>query len=59
MSGKHWIQDAVKKPGALHKALHVPAGKKIPVTLERKAAHKPGLLGERARLALTLRHLKK
>ena len=25
-----WIQKAIKKPGALHKELGVPAGKKIP-----------------------------
>lgn len=26
----NWIQGAIKKPGALHRALHVPEGKKIP-----------------------------
>lgn len=25
-----WIAGAIKHPGALHTALHVPAGKKIP-----------------------------
>lgn len=24
---KHWIQDAIKKPGALHKEMGVPEGK--------------------------------
>jgi hypothetical protein len=27
---EHWIQDAVKKPGDLHRKLHVPEGEKIP-----------------------------
>lgn len=25
-----WIQKAIKRPGALHRALHVPKGEKIP-----------------------------
>ena len=41
--------------GALHRALHVPAGKKIPLKKLRAAAKKPGKLGKRARLALVLR----
>ena len=52
------MSSAVKHPGALHKTLHVPAGKKIPLNLERKAAHKPGLEGQRARLALAFRKAK-
>lgn len=28
--GGKWIQGAIKHPGALHKALHIPADKKIP-----------------------------
>lgn len=51
---KKWIQGAIKKPGALHKQLGIPAGKKIPKSLLRKAAKKGGKLGKRARLALTL-----
>ena len=39
-SGK-WIQKAIKRPGALHKAAGVPKGKKIPASklnaLEKKA----------------------
>ena len=30
MATKNWIAGAIKKPGALHKDLGVPAGKKIP-----------------------------
>lgn len=31
MSTKKWIQGAIKHPGALHKALGVPAGKKFQI----------------------------
>ena len=30
MAEKHWMQGAVSHPGALHRALGVPVGKKIP-----------------------------
>jgi hypothetical protein len=54
-----WIQKAIKKPGALHKQLGVPAGQKIPAKKLSAAAEKPGTLGRRARLAQTLSKLKK
>ena len=54
-----WIQKAIKKPGALHKQLGVPAGKKIPSSKLAAAAKKPGKMGKRARLAETLKGLKK
>jgi len=50
-----WIQKAISKPGALHKQLGVPEGKKIPAKTLAKAAKAPGKLGQRARLAKTLR----
>ena len=50
-----WIQKAIKKPGALKKALGVPAEKKISAKTLAKAAKAPGKLGQRARLAKTLR----
>lgn len=53
-----WIKDAIKKPGALHKQLGVPEGKKIPAGKLAKAAKAPGKLGQRARLAETLKGLK-
>jgi len=56
---KKWIQKAIKKPGALHKSLGVPQGKKIPGEKLAQAASKPGKLGRRARLAVTLKHLSK
>jgi len=53
-----WIQSAIKKPGALRKALGVKSGEKIPAKKLAAAAKKPGKLGQRARLAQTLRKLK-
>jgi hypothetical protein len=50
-----WIQKAIKNPGALHKELGVAEGKKIPSKKLNAAAKKPGKLGQRARLAKTLR----
>jgi len=54
-----WIQKAIKKPGALHKALGVPADKKIPASKLAAATKKPGKMGKRARLAETLKGFKK
>lgn len=59
MADKKWIQKAVKNPGALHKALKVPAGKTIPAGKLAAAAKKPGKVGQRARLAQTLKSFKK
>jgi hypothetical protein len=52
---KHWIQGAIKHPGALHKELGVPQGKKIPEKKLEAAARKGGTEGKRARLAETLK----
>jgi hypothetical protein len=52
---KKWIQSAIRKPGALHKQLGVPQGKKIPAGKLAKAAKAGGKLGKRARLAQTLK----
>ena len=54
-----WIQAAVKKPGALRKSLGVKKGEKIPAGKLAAAAKKPGKMGQRARLAQTLKGLKK
>jgi hypothetical protein len=54
-----WVQNAIKKPGALKKELGVPAGKTIPAKKLAAAAKKPGKLGQRARLAETLGKMKK
>ena len=54
-----WIQSAIKKPGSLRKTLGVKAGEKIPASKLESAANKSGITGRRARLAMTLRGLKK
>lgn len=56
---KNWIHGAIKHPGALHRELGVPQGEKIPAGKLAKAAHAGGKLGERARLAETLKTLHK
>ena len=52
------IKKAIKKPGALRKALGIKAGKKIPASKLNKAAKASGKLGQRARFAKTLKGLK-
>jgi len=56
---KKWIQSAIKHPGALRRTVGVKKGKKIPVSKLQKLAKKKGKTGRRARLALTLRKLRK
>lgn len=53
-----WIQKAIKKPGALRAALGVTGDKPIPAKKLAAAAKKPGKMGQRARLAETLKGLK-
>ena len=55
MAKKKWVNDAIKKPGALREALNVKKGKNIPVSTLRQKAKAPGKMGQRARLALTMR----
>lgn len=57
--GGKWIAGAIKHPGALHKQLGVPQGEKIPEKKLSKAAQAGGKLGQRARLAETLKGMKK
>ena len=54
-----WIQKAIKKPGALRKELGAKKGQPIPAKKLAAAAQKPGKLGQRARLAQTLKKLGK
>ena len=54
-----WIQKAIKKPGALRSALGAKEGKPIPAGKLAKAAKAPGKMGQRARLAQTLKKLGK
>jgi hypothetical protein len=54
----NWIAGAVKHKGALHKALGVPQGQKIPEKKLEKAEHsKSPLMRKRANLAETLKKL--
>lgn len=55
---ENWIQDAIKKPGALRKQLGIKKGP-IPPKKLAIAAKKPGKLGQRARLAQTLGKMRK
>jgi len=54
-----WIQKAIKKPGALRAQLGAKPGKPIPAAKLAKAAKAKGKLGQRARLAMTLKKMKK
>jgi len=51
---KKWIQGAIKRPGALHRALGVPEGERIPKSKIAQAAKAGGKLGKMGRLAQTL-----
>jgi hypothetical protein len=59
MATKNWIASAIKKPGALRGQLGAKPGKAIPAKKLAAAAKKPGKLGQRARLAQTLKGMKK
>lgn len=56
IASEKWIQGAIKHPGALHKALGVPADEKIPEAKLEAAAKKGGKIGREARLAETLKN---
>jgi hypothetical protein len=56
---KKWIQGAIKKPGALRAQLGAKEVKPISPKKLASAAKKPGKLGQRARLAQTLKKLGK
>lgn len=54
---KKWIAGAIKRPGQLHRDLGVPQGEKIPAGKLAAAAKRPGKVGQRARLAQTLKSM--
>jgi hypothetical protein len=54
---KKWIAGAIKHPGALRKDLGAKPGKPIPAKKLAAAAEKGGKIGQRARLAKTLKKL--
>ncbi len=56
----NWIAGAIKRPGALHRALHVPEGEKIPEKKIEKAEHSSNdRIRREANLAETLKGFKK
>jgi hypothetical protein len=57
--GGKWIQKAIKKPGALRAQLGAKKGEPIPASKLAAAAKKGGKLGQRARLAQTLKKMNK
>ena len=56
---KNWIAGAIKNPGALRESLGVKKGETIPAAKLEAASKKPGKMGQRARLAQTLKKMKK
>ena len=59
MADGHWIAGAIKHPGALHRALGVPQGHKIPLAEIIKEKGRGGRVGREASLAETLRRMHK
>ncbi len=59
VGGKKFIQNAIKKPGALRAQLGAKEGQKIPPKKLAAAAKAPGKLGQRARFAQTLGKMRK
>ena len=56
---KNWIAGAIKNPGALRESLGVKKGETIPAAKLEAASKKPGKMGQRARMAQTLKKMKK
>lgn len=54
-----WISKAINKPGSLRASLGVKKGETIPAKTLATAAKAPGKMGQRARLAQTLKGFKK
>lgn len=54
MAKANWIAGAIGKKGALHESLGIPLNEKIGHQRLLAASKQPGVVGERARLALTL-----
>lgn len=62
MAKEKWIQEALSKKGSkgkLHRKLGVKEGEKIPESKLKKSEKAKGALGKEARLAETLKHLRK
>ena len=59
MAKEKWVQDIHMKKGALRKELGVKKGQDIPAKKLEAAAKKKGKIGQRARLAETLKGFNK
>ena len=60
MAGKKkWIQEAIEKPGSLRASLGIKGKTTIPEEKLEGASHAGGKLGKRARLAKTLKKMRK
>jgi len=57
--GDKFIAQAIRRPGQLHRDLHVPQGRKIPASKLQQAMKAGGKVAMRARLAKTLARLRK
>jgi hypothetical protein len=58
-NSKKWIQQAIKKPGALKRSLKVKSGKKIPAKKLKIGKKDTALMKRRKTLAKTLRKFHK
>ena len=56
MAGKHFIAEAIKKPGALTASAH--AAGESPMAFATEHAHSGGKTGQRARFALLLNRVR-
>lgn len=56
---KNWIAGAVKNKGGLHRSLGIKEGEKIPEKTIKAAEKKGGKVAKEARLAETLKGLRK
>lgn len=55
---KNFLKRAIKRPGQLHRDLGIPQGQKIPAATLKRATKAPGKVGQRARLAETMKGFK-
>jgi len=55
----NWIKGAIGERGGLHESLGIAKGEKIPAEKVEEAAKKGGKVGKQARLAKTLKKMKK
>jgi len=56
---KNWIKGATKNKGGLHRSLGIPEGQKIPEGKIAAAAKRGGRVGKQAKLAQTLKGMRK